>query len=369
AAYGSLLKSPRQQYHQRIAQVLEAQFPETAEAQPELLAHHYTEAGLTEKAVHYWHHAGQKAIERSAHVEAIAHLRQGLALLQTLPETHERVQREVDMLIALGASLRATKGTAAVEVGETYTRARQLCEHLENPHQLFPILRGLWNYYQVRAEHQAAYALGEQLLILAQQVPDSTPMLVMAHRALGSTLFFLGTVASAHTHLAQSIALYDLQQHRAYAFRYGEDTGVACRSYDAWTLWSLGYPHQGLTQIDETVTLAQQMAHPYSLSFGLLSASIFSTFRREVRAVQERAEAALSVAKEQGFPYWRAMGTILRGWTLAQQGQAQEGIEQLHQGLRAFRATGAELWRPYSLALLAEAYGTIEQPETGLTAL
>ncbi len=124
AAYASLLKSTRQQYHHRIAQVLESQFPETTEAQPELLAHHYTEAGLTEQAVHYWHHAGQKASERSAHVEAIAHLRQGLALLSTLPETPDRVQREVNMYIALGASLIATKGWAAPEVGETYTYAQ-----------------------------------------------------------------------------------------------------------------------------------------------------------------------------------------------------------------------------------------------------
>jgi len=301
-------------------------------------------------------------------VEAISHLTKGLELLQTLPETHERVQREVDMLIALGASLRATHGTGALEVGETYTRARQLCQHLQAPQQHFPVLRGLWNYYFVHAEHQTAYALGEQLLILAQQVQDSA-MLLAAHRALGSTLFFLGAVATAHTHFAQGIALYDLQQHRAYAFLYGEDTGVACRSFDAWTLWSLGYPHRGLTQIDETVTLAQQMAHPYSLSLGLLSASIFYAFRREVRAVQGHAEAAINLATEQGFPYWMAMGTILRGWALAHQGQAQEGIEQIHQGMIAYRATGAEIWRLYFLALLAEAYGTTGQLEEGRAVL
>src|SRR5262249_13548342 len=113
AAYESLLRSTRQQYHQRIAQVLETQFPETAEAQPELLAHHYTEAGLVEQAVGYWQKAGQSAVQRSAHVEAIAHLRQGLALLQTLSESPDHVQREVDMLIALGASLIATKGYTA----------------------------------------------------------------------------------------------------------------------------------------------------------------------------------------------------------------------------------------------------------------
>src|SRR5262249_11728160 len=167
-AYESLLKSTRQQYHQRIAQVLESQFPETVEAQPELLAHHYTEAGLAEKAVHYWHQAGQSAVQHSAYVEAIAHLRQGLEPLTTLPETPERTQREVDMLIALGASLRATKGYAAPEVGETYTRARQLCHSLHDPHQLFPVLRGLLGHCNVRAEYQTAQALGEQLLALAQ---------------------------------------------------------------------------------------------------------------------------------------------------------------------------------------------------------
>ncbi len=164
SAYESLLKSTRQQYHQRITRVLEAQFPETAEAQPELLAYHYTEAGLIEQAIGYWHKAGQKAIERSAHVEAIAHLRQGLALLQTLPETPARTQREVNMSIALGASLMATKGYAAPEVGETYTRARQLCQSLDDPRQLFPVLRGLWRYYVMRAELQTAHALSEQLL-------------------------------------------------------------------------------------------------------------------------------------------------------------------------------------------------------------
>src|SRR5262249_8181060 len=159
------------------------------------------------------------------HVEAISHLRTGLALLQTLPETPERTRREVDMLIALGASLLAVKGYAASEVGETYTRARLLCEHLEDSSQLFPVLRGLWNHYYVRVELQTAQALGERLLTLAKQVQDSA-MLLAAYRALGSTLFHLGAVAAAHRHFAQSMGLYDPQQHRAYAFLYGDDAGV-----------------------------------------------------------------------------------------------------------------------------------------------
>jgi predicted ATPase len=368
SAYASLLKSTRQHYHQRIAQVLEAQFPATAASQPELLAHHYTEAGLMAQAVGYWYKAGQRASERSAHVEAIAHLRQGLQLLQTLPETPERTQREVDMHIALGASFIAVKGYAASEVAQTYTRAQHLCQHLDDPHQLFPVLRGLWNYYLVRAEYQMVQPLGEQLLTLAQQVRDAA-MLCAAHRALGTTSFVLGAVATAHLHFRQGIKLYDAQQHRASTFLYGEDAGVICRSLGAWALWCLGYPHQGLTWSDEAVTLAQQCAHPLSLSYALNSAAMFHQLRREERCTQRCAEATITLATEQGLPHWRAQGFILRGWTLAQQGQAQAGIEQIHQGLTAWRATGAELARPYWLALLTEAHGILGKPEAGLAVL
>jgi predicted ATPase len=368
AAYESLLKSTRQHYHQRIAQVLEAQFPETIEAQPELLAHHCMEAGLTEQSVTYWYRAGQRGSERSAHVEAIAHLRQGLALLQMCPETSERLQREVDMLIALGASLIATKGYAAPAVGQTYLRAYHLCHHLDNPQQLFPILRGLWHYYNVRAEYQRAHVLGEQLLALAQHTQDAA-MLLAAHRALGTTLFWLGAVASAHTHFTQGITLYNTQQHYSSVFLHGEDSGVICRSYAAWTLWVLGYPDQGLARNDEAIALAQQSAHPFSLNGALSVAAACHALRREVHCTQECAEAAIRLAQEQGFPHWMAIGSILHGWTLAHQGQAKEGIEQINQGRMAWRATGAKIERSYFLALLAEAHGTIGQPEAGLTVL
>jgi hypothetical protein len=347
AAYQSLLKSTRQQYHRHTAQVLEAQFPEIAEAQPELLAHHCTEADLIAQAIPYWHKAGQSAAQRSAHVEAISHLRTGLELLQTLPETPQRTQQELLLHITLGASLIAVKGFGAREVGETYTYARQLCQALDNPQQLFPVLRGLWNYYLTRAEYQTAHALGEQLLTLAQHTQDPV-MLPTAHRAVGTALFYLGAVAEASAHMPQDIALYDL---------------------GAWTLWCLGYPDQALARNHAAVTLAQQVAHPFSLSYALMCAAVFHQFRREGHAAQERAEAAISLATEQGFPYWRAVSALLRGWALVQQGQTKAGIEQIHWDLTALRATGAEAMRPYFLALLAEAYGIMGQPEAGLTAL
>jgi predicted ATPase len=194
-------------------------------------------------------------------------------------------------------------------------------------------------------------------------------MLLAAHRALAATLFPLGAVATALTHYAQGIALYDSQQHRAAAFLYGDDAGVVCHSHAAWALWHLGYPAQGLTRSQEAVTLAQQSAHPFSLSVAVSGAATFHQLRREGYAAQACAEASIHLAMEQGFPLYTARGAVLRGWALAQQGQAQDGIEQLHQGMMAWRATGAEIFRPYWLALLAEAHGTMGQPEAGLTVL
>jgi len=176
-------------------------------------------------------------------------------------------------------------------------------------------------------------------------------------------------LTSALTHLTQGLTLYDPQAHRSYAFLYGQDTGVVCHSRVAWTLWLLGYPEQGWARNGEALTLAQQIAHPISLSFALVQAAVFHQFRRERRAAQECAAAAISLATAQGFPLWQTAGAILYGWELAQQGHGQEGSERLHQGLRAWRATGAEFARPYWLALLADAYGIIGQPEAGLPAL
>jgi len=194
-------------------------------------------------------------------------------------------------------------------------------------------------------------------------------MLLAAHRALGTTLFFMGAVASAQTHFAQGVALYDPKQHRVSAFLYGEDAGVVCHSLAAGTLCCLGYPDQGLARSHEAVTLAQQLAHPFSLADALSGAAICHQLRREERCTQERAEAALILATEQRFLYYMAFDSILRGWVLAHQGRAQEGIEQINQGLRALRATGAELFRSHFLALLADAHGSIGEPETGLAVL
>ena len=231
-AYESLLTTRRQALHAAAGQALETLYAPRLEEAYERLAYHYARTDNVAKAVAYLTRVAEKAARNSAHVEAIAHLTQALELLQTLPATPERRQQELTLHIALGASLIATKGYAAPEVEQTYAHARQLCQHLDDPQQLFPVLHGLRNYYNARAEYQTARALGEQLLTLAQQAQDPA-LLLVAHRALGVTLFYLGAVASAHTHCVQGMALYDPQQHRAAAFLLwggrGRDLPQLCR--------------------------------------------------------------------------------------------------------------------------------------------
>jgi TOMM system kinase/cyclase fusion protein len=368
AAYQSLLRSTRQQQHQRIAQVLEARFPEIVVTQPELVAHHYTEAGLSAQALPYWQRAGQRAIERSAHLEAIGHLIQGLGVLATLPDTPERLRHELDLQSALGLAFMATKGYGAPEVGTAYARARELCQHLGEPPQFPSVLRGLWLFYNVRGEFRLARELGEQLLTLAQRTQDQA-LLVEAHRAVGETLFRLGELAPARVHLEEGMIYYDPHQHRSHMALYGHDPGVLCLAYAARALWLLGYPDQALQRSREVLALAQQLSHPHSLVFALYCAGRVHQFRREGPAALERAEALIAFAREQALPHWVASGTILRGWALAAQGQVEEGIAHMHQGLSGRRATGAELGRPYYLAQLAEAYGEGGQAEEGLHVL
>jgi predicted ATPase len=295
-AYASLLKSTRQQYHQQVAQMLEARFPDTVETEPEIVARHYTEAGCAAQAVGYWQQAGQRARQRSANVEAIAHLRQGIELLTTLPETPERVQAELILQTTLGPALMATRGNAAPEVAATYTRARELCQQAGDTLELFLVLWGMFVPYLGRAEHETARELAEQCLSLAQRLDDPA-LLLSAHQALGISWFFLGQLSQAHAHLEQGMRIYDPQQHHALAFRYANvDPGVACLAYAGWTLWMLSYPDQALERANEALTLTQHLEHPYTLARGLYYTTLLHQMRREWQVVFERAETAITVA-------------------------------------------------------------------------
>ena len=360
AAYQSLLRSTRQQYHQRIAQMLAEQFPETAETQPELLAHHYTEAGLSEPAIGYWQRAGRQAARRSAHVEAIAHLTKGLELLLRLPETPARAQDELSLQIALGASFVITQGYSATTAERAYARARVLCEQVGDVAQLSRVLFALWGIYANRAEHRTARDLAAELLSLAQRLHNPTTLLV-AHHTMGSTLYWLGELPQARDSLEHALALEAHQPQVRDAAATALVARVANYGYTAWTLWLLGYPEQARQCNEQALALAHALSHPFSQVVALLYAAMFHLLRREGPAAQERAETELALATAQGFPFWVAGGTIVRGWGLAAQGQAVEGIAQMRQGIAAWRALGASVVLSTYLATLAEVCGQVGQ--------
>jgi predicted ATPase len=372
AAYASLLKSTRRQIHQRIAQVLEAQFPEMAATQPELLAHHFTEAAdaaaAAPTAVGYWQRAGERAVARSASLEAISHLTTGLGVLQTLPETAERNQQELLLQVTLGPALMNTKGFAASEAEHAYARARELCRSVGDTPQLFSVLRGLWQFYNGRGAYQAAREVGEQCLQLAKQGRD-TARLLEAHHTLWTTPFLMGDLFLARTHLEQGLVLYDPQQARALAVLYGHDPGVCCRGGAASVFWLLGYPDQALRQLHATHALAQELAHPPSLAFARMLTAIAYQLRRETDAAHEQAEALIDLATEQGFALFRAIGGILSAGTRTALGPRGEQIGQIRQDLAAVRETGSVVWEPYFLGLLAQAYAQDGQVGAGLATL
>lgn len=364
-AYQSLLKSRRQQLHQQVAQVLEKQLPQTVETQPELVARHYTEAGLALQAVPYWQQAGERATRRSAYVEAISHLSKGLELLKTLPDTPEYAQQELTLQITLGTPLIATKGYTTPEVEKAYSRALELCRRTGETPQLFSVLGRLSAFYPLKGELQTAREIAEQQIRLAQSVQDSV-FLSEAYHKLGVILFWLGEFPSAQAHLEQSISLYNSQRHSSRSFLSLQEPKMHCLAYTAWVLWFLGHPDQALEKIREALTLAQEFPHSYSQAWASVPSAEIHQHRREEQLTREHAEVSIALATDLRFPSVLPMGTIMRGWALAEQGQVEEGIGQIQSGLQAMEG---ELQRPYSLALLAEAYKKVGQIEEGLSRL
>jgi predicted ATPase len=323
---------------------------------------------LLAPAIPYWQQAGQRALQRSANLEAVSHVTKGLEVLTALPETRERAQQELVLQLTLGPALMNTRGSATPEVERVYVRACELGRQVEDTRQLFPALWGLWYAQMARGQLQRARELGEELLGVARKLQD--PMLLLeAHRALGNTLIFLGEFGLAHTHLQEGLAMYDPQQDRSHVFRYGQDSGVTCGLFGSLCLWLLGYPDQAQQWNEAALAHAQRLLHPFTLAQALLFSAILHQLRHEVAMGQERAEAQLALCAEHGFAQYLAWGTVQRGWALAAQGQWAEGIAQIRQGFAAWRARGVGVQWLWFLALLAEACGRTGQVEEGLRAL
>jgi DNA-binding winged helix-turn-helix (wHTH) protein/predicted ATPase len=360
-AYQSLLRNTWQQYHRQIAEVLVARFAAVVETQPEVLAHHYTEAGLNEQAIPHWQRAGEHAAARSAHREAVAHCTRGLEVLTLLSDTPARAGYELGLHLALGASLLSLRGPSTPEVGPVWTRARELCEQVGDTAQLSKVLMGLFGFHGVRGELQAALKRAEDLLRLAQREHDDF-LHCVAHLDMGFALFFRGELAPARANFERALALYDPQQHSDQPLLGGaQDFVVSCLSHLTLGLIVLGYPDQAVTCIREALTRAQELAHPYSLVYALIHAVHVHELRREIQTVQEHAEAMIAICEEQAFAFWLAVGMFYQGWVLIAQGHGEEGVAQMRPGI----APSERLMAPYFRALLAEAHATLGQTTEG----
>jgi class 3 adenylate cyclase/predicted ATPase len=355
AAYDTLLRGRRQQLHAWIGEVLEEKFAETVETAPELLAHHFTQAGLTERAVAYWLRAGQRALASAAIAEAIAHLSRGLELVPDLSDTARREHLELDLQLALGSAYVAVAGFSAPEVGAAYARARDLCEALGDLRQLFAVLYGLCLFHLYRSELNAARAPAMQLLQAAER-EDDRDLLFFAHRAMGVACLPRGSFTSGRKHLDRALELYDPERHRLPSFVYAFDPQVICLDYLARALFALGYPEQALARNREALSQARELAHQNSVALPLFYGCMLHQVLGDRQQVQDGAAELIAIATQEGFRFWLAGGTVLQGWATADAGQPDAGIAQMRDAIEAWRETGAEYLVPYFLALMADAH-------------
>ncbi len=368
AAYQSLLRRARQQYHRRTVAVLEQQFPDIGGAHPELLAEHATAAGMVDEAVGYWYEAGQRAIKRAAFPEAISQFERGLALLATTAESAARDLRELPFQTSLGMALQASRGYAAAEVDRAYTRARMLGERSGDASDLVSVLRGQHLFYSVRADYRTAMGLGTEMLELATR-HENTEHRLEAHLAVGLYSIYLGEFVASRTHLEQGIALYRPVDRPLRAFQYVGHSAAICHSYLGRTLSFLGYHDQALALTQQGLTLARDLSIPMSQAQAMGMYTVLAQMRRDVDAVDEWASRTIAYATEYGFPYWSSLCSMTQGWLLSRQERPTEGIEQVRRGLDRYLATGARLGLSWFLALLAETYAATGQYDEGLQAL
>jgi predicted ATPase len=366
--YESLGTARRMQLHQRTGARLEAGYGVRAGEIAAPLAVHFERAGEVERAVHYWQQVGEIAARRSAYHEATAAVHKGLALLATLAESPERILGELTLQLALGELLMNMQGMASPDAGAAYTQAYTLCQQVAETPQHFQVLRGLCRFHRAQARLGTAEVLSQQLFHMAQRQHNAV-FLLESHLAMGVVAFYRGDLISARAHLEQSLGLCDTSQLPTPLFPSGYESGAIHRAWFALILWLLGYADQAQQRSQEALARAQQIGYTPGLGLVGIYAGMLSQFRREVAATRAHAEALVTAVAAQGFGYRVEQGHLLLGWALALQGDAPAGVALLKQALAAHEVAGLKLFRPYCLALLAEAYGQAGQPEAGLEAL
>ena len=369
AAYGTLVRSKRRQLHGRIADALKEEFPETVETQPELLAHHLIQAGLTEQAISYLRKAGQRTIERSANAEAIRHLTRALELVRSRPEGPARRRAALGLEVMLSQAMIAVHGYAARETAEVLVRAKDLIDDVTDPALKLAILYGIWAGHYVGGEvAKQTDAAGE--FLKEAECNNDTAALSVAHRTMGTTYFTKGEFTAALPHLEQARALYEAQHGASLQYQYGQDVGAAVLCYLSWALWHLGSVDQASQVAADAVKRAEELSHPHTQAFTLCHArGMIDIFQRSSEDMRSYAVSVISLCQEHGLTHWMACGRILEGWAAVNEGEIDHGIELLRAGVAAWRDAGARLWLPLFLMLEARAYGKAGRNEAALVAI
>ena len=370
AAYGTLLREPRRALHARIAETLESRFSEIAESDPEILAHHCTEAGLIEKAAGLWGKAGQRSLVRSALVEALAQLTRALDQIATLPATPALRREQIKLQVALITPLMHVKGYAAAETGAAIERARLLIEQAEalgeppeDPLLLFSVLHAVYIANIVAFNGDACRDLAAQFLALAEKQRATAPLMV-GHRMMGTSLLFTGEIAEGRGHFDQAIALYDPAEHRPLATRFGQDEAVIILVHRSLVaLWPLGYPEAALRDADDALRNAREIGQAATLMLALCITALPYTLCGNRAAAAAQAQELVALAEEKGSLFWKAYGMVSQGCVLALTGRASDATEMLISGMAAIRTTGATVWMPFLLPHLARAHAELGQFE------
>ena len=369
-AYSTLLRGPRQALHRRIAEALEQRFPDFVETRPEILAHHYGEAAIADKAVIYWHLAGKLSVAKSAVREAIAQLRRGLDLLGCLPESRERNQLQLDILVTLASALIGAKGYADPEVVKVLENAQRLVIETAGvgTPQHFAVLYGLWAVYYVSGKAEAARLRAAEFLSLAQSGTASGPLLI-GHRLLASGMMQCGDYRKALPHAETAASLYRPEEHREFALRYSQDIGVSAIVYLSWALWHCGYPDQSATAAKRALEYSRQFGHAYTLAYALWHIGMNAIFSRQVAEAEACANEYAALADEHAFPVWSSYGRIVQGWIAAHNGDTTAGIALTREGFARAEATGSRNYYPLHLGLLAEALALAGEVDEGISVL
>ena len=365
AAYDTLLRESRRTLHAHIADTLERQFADIAENRPEILARHCAEAGLTEKAAGLWGRAGQRSLERSALVEAVEQFTRGLDHIATLPGTPSLRTQQLKLQVGLANALYHTKGFTAVETKAAFDRARAMIERaeamgedVEDPLVLYSILYSFFMAKFIPFEGEAACALASQFLELAEQQKATAPIMI-GHRLLGTTLFFLGKPVEGLRHIDQASALYEPVTHRSLTTHFGHDVGVASLSLRSWARWLLGYPETGLAEIDHAINAARESAHAPTLMFALNMTCYTQACCRNYARANAQIDECMALAEEKGIMHWKFAAMAHRGCVLALIGKPAEAVQTISSGIDGWRSIGAAVFAPFWLLHLALAYADL----------